>query len=447
MPVRPSAPAERGEPFVFFDRNGLRVCLLAIGVLGCTTAGCGRPAPDRLLVATTWPKQDRDRLESQFRAWIAASHDHLGHRSVHLEWMPVASERDLVAAASRALAPEVLLGGSAASFKLLAAKDRLSPMDSANSSLWCAARHPQSAVEPGIPPPVAGRSAVDGGNSNGAIPVSYESETAPNPVLKDPRCDPATLDWAMFELDRGRWRQGFAQLVECAATQGRIGRQVATELPIPHRGASPRFDRGRTSSGERSSAEAVAIPRGARNQELAQGFIRFLVDTKGASPGESVPENPPAANPDLRSLVADLLGATLVDGQDELWSAWRSLSSLDEPRQARDWLTEPPPWPPASVSKFMDRETGEAMSLIETLAAELAPDPAARSWLIRSWLSQRQLVDEKLLSELAEAADGRLCREPRFRAWLSEEWTASARQRYRRVARFAAATKTTSTAK
>ena len=43
--------------------------------------------------------------------------------------------------------------------------------------------------------------------------------------------------------------------------------------------------------------EGVAIPRGARNQELAQGFLRFLVETKQAAPGEIAPELPDAENP------------------------------------------------------------------------------------------------------------------------------------------------------
>ena len=77
------------------------------------------------------------------------------------------------------------------------------------------------------------------------------------------------------------------------------------------------------------------------------------------------------------------------------------------------------------------------MALIETLAAEVAPEPPARAWLIRSWLAPPRVVDETLLAELTQAAEGRLCREPRFRAWLRAEWTAWARQRYRRVARWA----------
>ena len=62
-------------------------------------------------------------------------------------------------------------------------------------------------------------------------------------------------------------------------------------------------------------------------------------------------------------MVADLLGATLVDAQDELWAAWASLERAGYPEPALEWLTEPPPWPPASVAKYLrrDGETGDVL--------------------------------------------------------------------------------------
>jgi hypothetical protein len=78
------------------------------------------------------------------------------------------------------------------------------------------------------------------------------------------------------------------------------------------------------------------------------------------------------------------------------------------------------------------------MPLLETLAAQVAPDADVRAWLLRSWLAPGRPVDGRLLDELASAEGGRLVREPRFRAWLRAEWTAWARQRYRRIARVAA---------
>jgi hypothetical protein len=98
-------------------------------------------------------------------------------------------------------------------------------------------------------------------------------------------------------------------------------------------------------------------------------------------------------------------------------------------------MTEPPAWPPASITKILHREGEQAMSMVETLIGQIATDPEVRAWLLRSWLSPPRPIDAKRLDELALAADGRLMNEPRFRDWLRAEWTASARQRYRRVSR------------
>jgi hypothetical protein len=198
-----------------------------------------------------------------------------------------------------------------------------------------------------------------------------------NPGLADPRNDPVTLAWAISKLESGRWRQGYAELVEAAARAPRV-----------------------------------------------------------AWHGEGVSGG--ASQEGVDALVADLLGATLVDAQDELWLAWSALERAGFPESVHERFTEPPPWPPASIEKYLKRKGESSMSLIETLAAELAPTPSVRAWLVRSWLSPPRSVDESLLTELAQAADGRLCAEPRLRAWLRAEWTASARQRYRRITRLAA---------
>ena len=53
---------------------------------------------------------------------------------------------------------------------------------------------------------------------------------------------------------------------------------------------------------------------------------------------------------------------------------------------------------------------------------------------MRSWDSPERTIDGAWLRDLA-AAPGGLAREPRFRTWLRGEWTAWARQHYRRIAR------------
>jgi hypothetical protein len=208
-------------------------------------------------------------------------------------------------------------------------------------------------------------------------------------ALADPRNDPVTLAWAVLQLEPGRWREGYATLVETAALGPRIAWQGG----------------GRTGAG---------------------------LQYKGGSARPGVGEQ------GVDTLIAELLGATLVDAQDELWTAWKAFARAGYPEPARKWLTEPPPWPPASIEKYLRREGENSMALIETLAAELAPTPSVRAWLVRSWLSPARPMDETLLTELALAAKGQLGAEPRLRAWLRAEWTASARQRYRRVARLAA---------
>jgi hypothetical protein len=173
----------------------------------------------------------------------------------------------------------------------------------------------------------------------------------------------------------------------------------------------------------------VAILQGCRQPELARRFLQFLAATERVGPAPA----PAADSPEADSLLADLLGATLVDAQDELWAAWSALARVNPPEPALRWMTEPPPWPPASVAKILSRQGERAMAMVETLAGELSAQPPVRAWLIRSWLSPTRVADEALLNELATAAEGRLCHEPSFRDWLRAEWTAWARQRYQAV--------------
>ncbi|MFI5455591.1 MAG: hypothetical protein ACHRXM_09080 [Isosphaerales bacterium] len=372
--------------------------ILAAGLLALATAftsfgGCDRPSPARMLVATSWPAIDRRRLESEFQGWVAASHGHLEHRRIRLEWLILEPDDDLVRLVQRRGQPDVLLGGSASSFARLARLDQLAPIDRAGSALLCV----------------------------------------------DPHGDAISLDWAISGLDHGRWREGYARLVQAAGS----GRRISL-----HSGLAS-DDQGHNEAGRAGTLfeppfptrriEFAAIPRTARNQESARGFLRFLAETQRVVPARAAAEIVAGVDPDAESMVADLFGATLFGAQDELWDAWALLERARDRDRALEWLTEPPPWPPASVAKYLRRDGEKAMSLIQTLAAELAPEPAARAWLLRSWLSPPRTVDDQLLVELAHAEEGRLGHEPRFRAWLREEWTAWARQRYRRVARLVAA--------
>ena len=174
--------------------------------------------------------------------------------------------------------------------------------------------------------------------------------------------------------------------------------------------------------------------KGALHGEVALAFLDHLVESGQVEPLPAALDTLPAAD----ELLADLLGSALVEAREELIAAWEALEHAGRPERAEMWMTQAPPWPPASVAKLLAGDEN-AMAMLETLAAQLAPDANLRAWLLRSWISPDKLVDDRFLIELANAVDGRLVREPRFRSWLRAEWTAWARQRYRRVARTATA--------
>jgi hypothetical protein len=388
---------------------------LAIAAALAQSVGCTPSPPyDRLVVATSWPPSVRLKLETEFERWVQASRDRVGDRRVRVEWLVLAPQEETLKLACRATPPDVLLGGRPKIFELLASMDRLSPIEHARQARWCSIPRPPD-TEP-------------------AAPVSRG-------CWLDPREDPVSLGSVRDELTERGWRGGYAQLVQSAADARRAGRAADwdTATATPWETSSFRRREFGPGAGKFLGIEGVAVTTRSREPALAQGFLRFLVETQNATElgnKDALVTGLPAQQ---SSLLADLFGSTLVDAQDELWMASRAIEGLANREQAVKWLSEPPPWPPASVAKYLGREGERAMALIETLLTEVAPDPASRAWLLRSWLEPARPVDEFLLLDLAEAADGQLCREPRFRAWLREEWTAWARQRYRRVARWAAA--------
>jgi hypothetical protein len=383
-------------------RTVLAGLMALIGVM-TGAAGCDPSASDGLVVATSWPLADRRRMESEFQNWLKSSSSFTGSKAIEINWLILGPGDDLLRVVGRRHPPDVLLGGCASALASLAQHQDFVPIQSADSALWSMVLR------------VDDRQSAE--RSGGQLDPITIPLTPPNITIDDPRSDPISLAWAWGQLDRGRFPEGYARLVRVARNPRRIGRQAGSALPA---------SRG---------AEGVAILRSAGHQDLAQEFLRFLAETQQLTAHPAQPSN--ETDPAVETLVADLLGATLVDAQDELWAAWTALERTGYPATALKRMTEPPPWPPASVAKILAQPGEKAMTLIETLAREIAPEPPVRAWLVRSWLSPSRLVDDTLLTELAQAVEGRLCREPRFRAWLRAEWTAWARQRYRRVLRVA----------
>jgi hypothetical protein len=407
------------------------------------------------VIVTPWAEADRDDIAASFRLWAAAAPG-TSNGPARIKWIALAPGDDVTRVVRRHLPPDLVLGVPAADLRQLAGDDWLAPVERAGHALWC--------VTWRGPIEMALNTAAQRGNR--ALAVGAEGNAAPEPptaraetvAFDDFRHDPVSLEWAQGELAAGSWAEGYARLVKWAGDPRRVGRQSGSALAAFERGEAARVPwvavTGRTlarrpgivvvSEPDRPAqwVEGVALVRGGRNPALAQEFVRFLAERGQAeSPPPSEPagkgDRDPDDKPGVAALLADLLGATLVDSQDELWAAWATLSAAGHPERAERWLTEPPPWPPASVEKLLKRgEDGAA--LLETLTVEIAPEAEVRNWLLRSWLAPPRHLDGQLLRELARALDGRLVREPRFRAWLRGEWTAWARQRYRRVARLAA---------
>ena len=317
---------------------------------------------------------------------------------------------------------DVLLGGSLTEYVRLARAGKLEPLPGEGKPFWFVAR--RSLIEPDqIPAEIVGLTVFD-----------------------DPRVSPVTLTWVAAQLRDDSWKNGYSTLVQlfghsiyrpgwragfalAAARRGRSDLWVPSATTLPRSDKYPALD-----AKSIVMEEGAGILRGTANQEAARAFLTFLAGRPRYDGGPV----PPLPDPGESDLLADLLGATLVDAQDELAAACKALDRGGAASaQGLVWLSEPPPWPPASIAKLLGRGGDKALAMVQDLAGQIAPDPALRFWLVQSWLRPGRLIDASLLKELAHAEGGRLVNEPRFRAWLRAEWTAWARQRYRRVARLA----------
>ena len=379
-----------------------------------------RPDPrDELVVATNWPAAERRRIEEGFADWLRTQ----GYAPAPIRWLILSAGDDLDGLASRRQPPDVLLGGPAGSYRRLSRSKALVPLDTSGSPDWAIAKESVIAAVS-----ASGRPAALGDRDL----IAFD----------DPRNDPVSLTWAASLLSGDHFREGYARLVRCAAVGRRIGRLPESAAAAAARGqvafALGLAEKGQVARNGESIPwlEGVAALAAGSHRDAADRFLAYLRRTGRLQPAPVV--SPDSEGDDLEWLAV-LLGSTLVDAQDELWSASESLERAGSPPGPRRWMTEPPPWPPASISKILEREGDLAMAMLETLAGQVATDPAARAWLLTSWLAPARIIDRRFLAELAHVADGRLGLDPRFRAWLRAEWTAWARQRYRRVARVAGA--------
>ncbi len=381
-----------------------RLGMLLGAALG--TSGCGRGG-DGLIIASAWPKSERSAIEADFRRWAEANPG-ATRGSIHIHWIPLARGDDLARIAQHRAGIDVVLGGPASAYAQMARAGVLAAIEPTERLPWRVVRRSPIGL------------------------ATAASSRGRGSTFDDPRHDPLALAWAKGELGSGGWAEGYARLVQDAGNPRRIGRLAGSALAALERGEA--ISTPAIGSGKEARAgwvEGVAILRRGTHRDRAETFLNFLASRGQAAP----PPDEVRENPEADTLLADLLGATLVDAQDELWDAWDALDRAGRPARAERWMTEAPPWPPASVEIILRMDPASALP--ETLASQLAPDADVRAWLLQSWLRPTRLIDGAWLELLAEGAGGRLVREPRFRAWLRAEWRAWARQRYRRVARLA----------
>jgi len=397
-----------------------RYWVLGLAYFGAFLAGCDAVSRDDLVVASSWPASDRRRIDGEFAAWLEQHSEPSTRRPVRIDWLILAAGDDIEKLAARRRPPDVLLGGSVQYYERLARAKRLSPLPIDGSPEWAVARKAVIRL-------------ISASNEGGEWAASGNHRS----VAFDPRNDRISLAWAQAELERSGFAQGYARLVQAVGAR-RIGRHTGS--------GSDSVDGGETDLAAGSvpahqdapdadsivMTEGVAIVADGRHRDQAKAFLKFLAATDRAGPGDAREERTAA---DEQDLLAELLGATMVDARDELCAAWAALERAGLPSSQLHWMTEPPPCPPASIAKILSGQGEQAMAMVETLAGQLAPEPAARAWLISSWLSPPRRIDGQILGELTGAVDGRLFDEPRFREWLRAEWTAWARQRYRRVLR------------
>lgn len=366
-------------------------------------AGC-IPAGDGPVVVTNFSAADRSAIEADWRAAGGTG---------TIRWVVASAGTDPTRFAGRREGIDAVLGGPPGSHERLAGLAATVAIEPDRPPHWRVARRggltwrdPRVEGEPRLP---------------------AQSRSEDRLALDDPRHDPGTFRWMADQLEPERWAEGYAGLIRLAGGLSEVGRSRGAALAALERGAA---DLALIDDPDARPvwAEGVTVLASGGHTEEALALARFLADRLP----DSRPDRAGVGNHAAEELLADLLGATLVDALPELRAAWQTLAQTGYPERASRWMTQPPPWPPASIERL--RSEGKPPALRTTLAEQIAPDPDARAWLLASWSGPSRPIDGELLTDLGSAADGRLVAEPRFRAWLRGEWTAWARQRFRRVA-------------
>jgi hypothetical protein len=387
-----------------FDRLDLAAWrrVLVLVVLVGPFVGCDVGGPNDLVIACSWPERERSKVEADFRSWLEQFGDPTSVTRLH--WVGLDPSRDPAAASPLDPRPDVLLGGPCAPYRVWAERGAIED----EGLGWFVVRRRTFGLDLGGP------------YGDPDEPFTLDELAGPafsgRLALADPRTDPAALVLAAEYLRVSSWNEGFAALAGLYENAAQVSRGDPVSLVERGRANAAIVPGGADGSISPpiTYEEGAAMVREVDHPEPARAFFRFLRERR-----PEVESTPLAFKPEALSLLADLLGSTLVDPHHERHAS-------PGPR-ASDLL---PRWPPQGIAALRAREEGE--DLVRLSAEELVGDDEARAWLLRSW-QRPGVVDGDLLNDLARAAGGRLVREPRFRAWLRAEWTESARSRRRQA--------------
>lgn len=411
-------------------RTSAAILVLAWAV----AAGCERPPGASLVIATDLDPTHLDDIAEAFRVWAGARTDALGVAPA-IRWLRTSPGRD---------PSDTLSGRSTVDLVLTAypAGDT-GRLDRANELESIVLDEEDGRVASAWSFPIGGLGLLLDRDQFEAraltIPTGWDALGDPLLAgliaLDDPRRDPTTFALATARLSDGAWADGYEDLVRAAGQAAPMGRTPGSAEALVRRGGAsiapvtldpprPEF-RLRVQEVPGHLTVRAGVARDAPGRDAARSFLRFLDDRYGLTP------EPPRSAARSR-LLARLLGATLVDAQDELAGAVEALGRNPSARLAT-FLVEAPPWPPASVQELARSDPSGALAA--ALAEQLASGLDAQTWLLQSWSRSPRPIDGRLLDELAEVADGKLAAEPRFVDWLATEWTTWASQRYRRVGR------------
>jgi hypothetical protein len=238
------------------------------------------------------------------------------------------------------------------------------------------------------------------------VPLSRLAQTS-----GDPRRDPVARNTLRALLAGTPWPRAYARAMTHPLES--IARSAdSSSDPIPARLA---FD-------------PAAIPARAPRAAAARAWLDRL------DPLPLDPDLQDAAQ--LEPWMIELAAATIAEPQADRQAVLARLAEL--PPRAQALLVEPPPWPPASLVRWrrrMDDGDAQVNAWFQNLARELAPIHSERAALSQSWLDPPRPIGPDRIRELIAPPAPDFLQNPRVRAWLHAEWSAWARQRYRRILR------------